>query len=286
MTFILLLVSVIIFLCIFLNKISLKFGIPTLLIFFLLGLLSFPSMLPHHLLPAVAIALFITFIARPLTVFMLLSPLKCKIRQQLLVSFAGLRGAASIVFAIMATVGEAYVKDDLFHIVFCIVLFSISVQGTLLPLIAKKLDMVDKDDNVMKTFNDYAEEKELHFIQLDITKDHPWKGKEIKDISIPPQTLLILIIRKGQTIIPNGKILLEEKDTVVLSASAFKENVNIGLNEITLDENHIWTNKKIMEINNPDENLIVLVKRKGKHIIPNGKTKLLKNDSVIICDKF
>lgn len=261
-------------------------GLMQILIFFLLGLLSFPSMFPQHLISSAAIALFVTFAARPLTVFILLSPLKCKIRQMLLISWAGLRGAASIVFAIMATVGEAYVNDDLFHIVFCIVLFSISVQGTLLSFIAKKLDMVDKEDNVMKTFNDYAEEKELHFIHLDITKDHLWNGKKIKDISIPPQTLITLIIKNRKAIIPNGKIILEENDIVVLTASAFKENVNIGLKEIVLDENHIWTNKKIMEIHNPDGNLIVLIRRKGKHIIPNGKTKLFKNDTLIICDKF
>ena len=75
-----------------------------ILIFFLLGLLATPSQIPAVLPAAAAIAVFMTFAARPLAVFGLLSPARCSIRQQVLVSFAGLRGAASIVFAIMRCV--------------------------------------------------------------------------------------------------------------------------------------------------------------------------------------
>ena len=49
------------------------------------------------------------------------------------VSWAGLRGVASIVFAIMAVLGGVEMRYDLFNLVFCIVLLSISIQGTLLP---------------------------------------------------------------------------------------------------------------------------------------------------------
>lgn len=105
-----------------------------MLIFFLLGLLAFPSALPGIIPVAFAIALFLTFVARPLSVFAILTPFRCSARQQLLVSWSGLRGAASIVFAILATVDPAYTKNDLFHIVIFIVLFSISIQGSLLGL--------------------------------------------------------------------------------------------------------------------------------------------------------
>ncbi len=47
-----------------------------MLLFFLLGLLSFPSQMPSVILPAVAIALFLTFIARPAAVFAILTPFK------------------------------------------------------------------------------------------------------------------------------------------------------------------------------------------------------------------
>ena len=102
-----------------------------------------------------------TFAARPLAVFGLLSPARCSIRQQVLVSFAGLRGAASIVFAIMATVHEASTRSDVYHIVFCIVLLSMAFQGSLLAPAARKLNMCDKDIDVLKTFSDYSEEVDM-----------------------------------------------------------------------------------------------------------------------------
>ncbi|MFQ8840345.1 MAG: potassium/proton antiporter [Clostridium fessum] len=81
-------------------------GMMQMLLFFLLGLLAFPSQMPSIVLPAIAIALFLTFVARPAAVGLLLAPSKPPIGQYLVISWAGLRGAASIVFAIMATLSE------------------------------------------------------------------------------------------------------------------------------------------------------------------------------------
>ncbi len=113
-------------------------GMMQMLIFFLLGLLSFPSKLPQIALPAFAIALFLTFVARPLMVWLLMSPFSHRCGQCLTVSWAGFRGAASIVFAIMA-MRNVEAGFDIFHTVYFIVLFSILLQGSLLPKIAKTL---------------------------------------------------------------------------------------------------------------------------------------------------
>lgn len=77
-------------------------GLSQILIFFLLGLLAFPHKLPQIMGTAVLIGLFLLFIARPVTIFLLLKPFKCSVNQCLLVSWAGLRGASSIVFSIIA----------------------------------------------------------------------------------------------------------------------------------------------------------------------------------------
>lgn len=74
-------------------------GLMQMLIFFLLGLLSFPSKLPHVIVPALLIFMWLTFVARPLSVALVLTPFRSKIKQLLLVSWSGLRGAASIVFS-------------------------------------------------------------------------------------------------------------------------------------------------------------------------------------------
>ena len=86
---------------------------------------------------SLAIALFMTFIARPLVVAAILRPFKSPPKQIAVVSWAGLRGAASIVFAIVATVNYSQLEHDLFHMVFCIVLLSIALQGSLLPWLSK-----------------------------------------------------------------------------------------------------------------------------------------------------
>ena len=115
-----------------------------IIIFFLLGLLSFPSQLPSIAVPAILIALFMTIVARPLSVFAIMAPFKSRWRQQVLVSFVGLRGAASVVFAIMAMPAAQQLtgnQHDLFNIVLMIVLLSISLQGSLIPAVARSLKM-------------------------------------------------------------------------------------------------------------------------------------------------
>ena len=92
-----------------------------ILIFFLLGLLSFPHRMPQIILPALAIVVILTLVARPIAVFAIMLPFKSSIKQCLLVSWAGLRGAASSVFAIMVISSGANISYDLFHIMgyFC-----------------------------------------------------------------------------------------------------------------------------------------------------------------------
>ena len=175
-----------------------------ILIFFLLGLLATPSQIPAVLPAAAAIAVFMTFAARPLAVFGLLSPARCSIRQQVLVSFAGLRGAASIVFAIMATVHEASTRSDVYHIVFCIVLLSMAFQGSLLAPAARKLNMCDKDIDVLKTFSDYSEEVDMRFICTKLPDGHEWVGKALRDLLLPPDTLIVMLLRGEERIVPSG----------------------------------------------------------------------------------
>lgn len=132
-----------------------------ILVFFLIGLLSFPHQMPRMIPMALLIVMILTFVARPIAVFLIMLPGRCSIRQCLLVSWAGLRGASSSVFAIMAVAAGITMKQDLFHIVFAVTLFSVAIQGGLLPRVAHRLKMVDDEVDVRKTFNDYQEEKSL-----------------------------------------------------------------------------------------------------------------------------
>ncbi|MEE0858267.1 MAG: potassium/proton antiporter [Acutalibacteraceae bacterium] len=257
-------------------------GLMQILIFFLLGLLAFPSQLPAIILPALAIALFLTFVARPISVFAILTPFKCPFKQQLLVSWSGLRGAASIVFAIMAVVSPAYIKYDVFHVVFFIVLFSISLQGTLIPFIAKKLDMIDNNSDVMKTFNDYTEEVPVQFLKLLIKEKHPWVNKKIKNIRLLPSLLIALIIRDDKQIVPKGDTVILQDDVIILSGPSLDKEFEGCLTEITIESDNEWLGMTLSEIKFGSDRLVILIKRSNRVIIPSGKTRIKENDVLII----
>lgn len=257
-------------------------GLMQMLIFFLLGLLAYPSQLPKILPIALAIAVFLTFVARPVSVFAILMPFRCPVKQQLLVSWAGLRGAASIVFAIMATVSPAYTKNDLFHIVIFIVLFSISIQGTLLGLVAKKLDMIDENGNVMKIFSDYSDEMPVEFVKISIKAGHPWENRKIKDLTSLPDLLLVLILRGEERIIPNGNTVVLAGDKIVLSALSPEENLGICLTEIPIEKDSKWIGKPLSRIKLGEEKLVLVLKRNEKVVIPNGNTVIRENDVLVI----
>lgn len=259
-------------------------GLMQMLLFFTLGLLSFPSRLPDVALPAFGIALFLTFIARPLAVFAILTPFRSHWRQSLLVSWAGLRGAASIVFSIMAVINPALLSNDVFHIVFFIVLYSILFQGTLLPLVAKKLHMTDDTANVLHTFNDYMDETPLQNIQFSIPPSHPWVGKCVDELSLPPQSLLVLLVRGHEKIAPHGKIELQAGDTLVLSGQGTSQTEPIQLVEKQVENDSTWVNKTVAEISLRDT-LIIMIKRHHDVLIPKGDTLLQAQDVLVIMDR-
>lgn len=257
-------------------------GLMQIMIFFLLGLVSFPSQLPKIFVPALAIALFLTFVSRPLAVILILTPFKCPINQQLLVSWSGLRGAASIVFSIAVMVSPNYSGHDVFHVVFFIVLFSISIQGSLIPLVAKKLNMIDENSDVMRTFSDYSDEGPVQFIKLPICKNHPWCNKKIRDIELLPNLLLASLVRGEKQIVPKGATTILEGDTVVLSGPSFEGDGFGSILELRISKGHEWLGKSLCEIKFPADELILLIKRGSRVVMPSGQTVIKEGDILIV----
>ncbi|MCI5959304.1 MAG: potassium/proton antiporter [Lachnospiraceae bacterium] len=259
-------------------------GLAQIFIFFLLGLLAFPHRFSQVLWPALAIMIFLTFIARPIAVFLILLPFKCSIRQCTLVSFAGLRGAASIVFSIMVIANNVNVSYDLYHIVFMVSLFSVAIQGTLLPWTAKKLEMTDDSMDVRKTFNDYCEESAITLMRMYIPKGHNWENRQIKDVSMPTGSLALMLKRGKETMIPKGDTTILADDTLILSVPAYEPKDQEKLQEIEIDKKHSWCGKRIEELNLPSDMLIALIIRKEQNLIPDGKTVILEGDTVVAYD--
>lgn len=260
-------------------------GLAQICLFFLLGLLAFPHKLPQVILPALVIALILNFVARPAAVFAILLPAKASIRQCLLVSFAGLRGAASIVFAIMVIARGNVLKYDLFHIVFLISLFSVALQGSLLPVVAKKLQMVDNDNDVRKTFNDYQEETAITLMRMDINAGHNWENRMIRDVSMPSDSLAVMIKRDGETLIPKGDTKILAGDSIILNVPYYNAGNDVKLQEIAIDKNHEWCDKKIMELQIPQNMLVTMIRREDETIIPDGQTTIRNKDIVVVCEQ-
>lgn len=257
-------------------------GLMQMLLFFLLGLLVTPSRLAAVAWPAFEVFLFLTLVARPAAVCGILGPFRSNIRQQLLVSWAGLRGAASIVFAITVALAMNRTDSDLFNIVFLTVLFSILIQGALLPFLSRTFDMLDENEDVMKTFTDYVDEVPVRFIEFTIPPLHPWAGKSLSAILLPPDTILVLIQRGEEKIVPSGATDLRAGDILVLSAKAPCRFFGTQLYEKHISAGDAWENKPILEIIKKPGVLIVMIKRSDGIIIPKGDTVLRADDVLVI----
>lgn len=190
-----------------------------IMLFFVLGLLAFPSELPSVIGSSILISIFMIIIARPIATFGVLSWFKIPFKQQLFVSWVGLRGAASIVFAIYAITSGIPLENDIFHIIFFIALLSVAIQGTLIPKVARKLDLVDDTKTVLKTFTDYQEDRSTTLIEYNVDSNNTWKEKTIMEANIPEEILIVMIKRDSEIIVPKGSTLIKQGDILVLSGN-------------------------------------------------------------------
>ena len=186
-------------------------------IFFTLGLLASPRIVYEIFPIGFFMFLFLTFIARPIVIFILLHFFKSSIGQKVVVSISGLRGVASIVFAIIATNSNINLEYDLFHLIFLISVLSIAIQGLLLPIVAKRIKMIDDSVDIKKTFNDYQEECAIKFIRITVPRKHDWINKKISDINIPNGSVILYIKRNGYKILPTKSTRIKEFDRITLT---------------------------------------------------------------------
>lgn len=250
-------------------------------LFFILGLLSDPLKFLQNLPMAAIIMIFMTLIARPLSVFGLMLPFKRPTNQKLLISLAGLRGAAGIAFAIMAVNSGVIIEGDIYHVVFGICVLSSLLQGSLMPYGAKYLDMIDPSDTVLKTFNDYQDKSELGFIQTPITKYSKWKGRKVSDLNLAFNVIVAKIEREGKTVVPRGDTIILEGDIIVLGGKAHFDPTGHDLVEFTITHDHKWANQLLMNLNLPNTFLIIMLQRDEKIIVPTGRTKILPGDKLV-----
>ncbi len=110
--------------------------------FLLLGLLATPSQFPAVAIPAIGLALFLTFVGRPLAVWLCLLPFRFKPDETAFISWVGLRGAVSILLAILPLAQGLPNGQYFFNITFIIVITSLILQGWTISPLARRLGLV------------------------------------------------------------------------------------------------------------------------------------------------
>ncbi|WP_322988513.1 MULTISPECIES: potassium/proton antiporter [unclassified Hoeflea] len=113
-----------------------------IIMFLVLGLLATPSQFPQIALPAIALAIFLVFIARPLAVWLCLLPFDYTQRETGFVAWVGLRGAVSILLAILPILGNLENGQLYFNTTFIVVMVSLAIQGWTVKPIARRLGQI------------------------------------------------------------------------------------------------------------------------------------------------
>ena len=137
----------------------------------------------------------------------------------------------------------------------------------------------------VKRISEYAKEEDLHFVKIELTPGDAWSGQQIKDLQLPHGIIVAVIQRGSNVIVPRGDVILRAGDKVVLGAEALKGDRPVNLKEITLMKNHDWNNTAIKDLDISRQTYIVMVRRDGKALVPNGELELREGDVVILYSK-
>ena len=188
--------------------------------FLTLGLLVFPS----HLLPvaglALSVALFLMLAARPISVFVALSLSRLQLNEKMFISWVGLRGAVPIVLATFPLLAGLPKAEMLFDLVFFIVLTSILLQGTSIPLFARllALDTPAPNKSGFPLLLEPANGLKRSLVNVEVPADSPAVGKQIVEVGLPKGALIVLIGRGNTFIVPKGATAIESRDRLLVLA--------------------------------------------------------------------
>jgi potassium/hydrogen antiporter len=195
--------------------------------FLTLGLLVYPSRLLPVIGVGVLVALFLVFVARPVSVFLSLLAARLDVNEKLMVSWVGLRGAVPIILATFPLLAGVPNADTIFNVVFFIVLVSVLLQGTSLPLVGRWLGVTAT--NAPTRFPQEfvpAVTPSSQTVELTIPTTSPVVDRAIVDLALPAGALIIVLRRQAETIVPSGATVLEAGDRLLIVAS------QAALNEI------------------------------------------------------
>lgn len=184
--------------------------------FVLLGLLSFPSALLAVAPQGLALAGVLTFVARPAMVFTLLAPFGFRLRERVLLSWAGLKGAVPIILAIYPLLAGVENGRLLFDLVFFTVLVSALSQGWSLPLVAARLGLQRPAEPAPPVSLDITslQHVDADIVEYTVTGESRAAGMRVADLPFPDGALVAMVAREQRTVPPGGATVLLPGDFV------------------------------------------------------------------------
>jgi cell volume regulation protein A len=187
--------------------------------FLVLGLLAFPSHLVAVTVSGLITAALLMLVARPVSVFLVLALFAMSLREKTMVAWVGLRGAVPIVlatFPLLAGVPDAHV---LFDLVFFVVLTSVLLQGTSIPAVARWLGVdapiAEREHELPVTLTGSPRGR---LEEIPVVPRSRAIGRRILELGVPRGSLVVLLRRGDEVLIPDGGTALQEGDRVVVLA--------------------------------------------------------------------
>lgn len=173
-------------------------------LFVLLGLLASPARLVDAIVPSLVVGVGLTLIARPLSVVLCASWWRVPWRQQVFISWAGLRGAVPIVLATIPITESLPAATHIFDVVFLLVVVFVLIQAPVLPWLARRTGVVVGLAPALEVDSAPLESVGATLLQFTIPPGSRLAGVFADDLKLPPSAVLALVAR-GDRMMPAGR---------------------------------------------------------------------------------
>jgi cell volume regulation protein A len=189
-----------------------------IVMFVVLGLLSFPSRLWDVSGHGLLIAAVLIVLARPIAVFALAWPFNFNWQELVFISWTGLKGAVPITLATFPLMFGTPNASLIFDAVFFVVVVSALIQGWSLPYAARVLGLEVPLENRPPVTLEISSLRQVEGDIVDYTVGPLSRaaGRQIRDLALPEDVLIALIVRREQIIPPHGRTTIEVGDHVMV----------------------------------------------------------------------
>ena len=135
----------------------------------------------------------------------------------------------------------------------------------------------------IKRISELGNEIELNFIKISIGKKDAWAGKAIKELGLPSDTIISIVMRGEEILIPRGDVVLSAGDKIILGAGSFREDDSMyELKEVSISSGNPWCGSRIRDLDISRRSIIVMIKRGRHSIVPKGDLEIRSGDKVYI----